>query len=129
MSKKTDRPIAVRGERMRIVYAVTVDGSSPAKGFVEGLSEPDLCKLVNLFKWMADQGQIRNVQRFKPVDGPIYEFKSFQRGGANQIRVLCFRDGRDWVLTNGFVKKRDKIDQAEIARARRIMNEDQNRRR
>ena len=32
----------------------------------------------------------------------------------------CFREGRCWVVTHGFIKKTDKIDPEQIRRAERI---------
>ena len=66
---------------------------------------------------MAEHGTVRNPEQFKPVQGKIFEFKK------HQIRVFCFREGDRWLLTNGYKKKKTKLDQGEIDRAERIMGE------
>lgn len=114
----TDRPREVTGRRKSIEYAVCADGSSPAREFVAGLSLADQAKILNLFRWLADHGEIKNGQKFKRLDGPIWEFK------AHQIRIPCFQDGSAWVLTHGFIKKSDRAPRSEIDRAYRIQAED-----
>jgi hypothetical protein len=66
---------------------------------------------------MAKHGQIKNEQKFRHLEGKIWEFKS------DQNRVLCFQDGNCWILTNGFQKKQDKTRRKEIKRANDIRAE------
>ena len=117
MSKDTDSSIVVRGNQRTIEYAICANGSMPAKEFIEGLSEPDQAKILVLFRRMAEKGNVPNREQFKLVEGKIFEFKK------QQIRVFCFRKGDRWLLTNGYKKKRDKLDRSEIDRAQRIMQE------
>ena len=117
MSKDADSNIVVRGNQRTIEYAICANGSMPAKEFVEGLSEPDQTKLLVLFRRMAEKGNVPNRQQFKPVEDKIFEFKK------QQMRVFCFRKDDRWLLTNGYKKKRDKLDRSEIDRAQRIMQE------
>lgn len=123
MSLNDDRPVLARGGKLTIVCARRANGSSPAREFIESLDMGDQGKLFAMFQRMADVGQISNRQKFKKLDGKIFEFKSYQ------IRMPCFRDGLQWVITHGFVKKRDRVPPAEIVRANAIMNEDLQRRR
>jgi Phage derived protein Gp49-like (DUF891) len=120
MDEPPQRPIVANGRCFTVAYAVCNDGSSPAKEFVDGCDKRDRAKLAFLIQNRAELGlnEWRNREKFKPIGGPLFEFKSFQ------IRILCFRDGATWVLTHGFVKKKDDIPPAEIERARRIMRED-----
>ena len=117
MSKDADSTIVVRGNLRTIEYAIRANGSMPAKEFIEGLSEPDQAKILVLFRRMAEKGDLPNREQFKLVKGKIFEFKK------QQIRVFCFRKEERWLLTNGYKKKRDKLDRSEIDRAQRIMQE------
>ena len=117
MSRDADRPIVVRGSLRTIEYAVCANGSMPAKDFIESLDESGQRKMATLFDRMAKHGNAPNPKQFKPVRGKIFEFKK------HQIRVFCFRKGDRWLLTNGYKKKTDKLDQGEIDRAERIMRE------
>lgn len=72
-----------------------------------------------LFKRLGDTGRIDHREKFKKLDGELWEFKS------HQIRMPCaFRHPRLVVVTHGFIKKTGRIPPAEIARAERILNED-----
>ncbi len=116
------RPIAERGAQRTIEYAVRADGTSPAREFVEGLAIPDQMKLARLFKRLADDGQIRDGEKFKRLERDIWEFKIRTRDTG--ARVPCFADGKAWVLTHGFLKKEDRAPPSEIALAERIRSED-----
>jgi hypothetical protein len=122
MRGEADRPVAANGTALSVLYAVGSDGASPAKEFVELQEIKDQRKLAVLFQRMADVGELRNREKFKKVEGDIWEFKS------HQLRILCFRDGPNWILTNGFLKKKDQIPPSELDRAQRIMSEDSRRR-
>lgn len=117
MRRDADRPVAVRGSLRTIEYAVCANGSMPAKGFIEGLVESDQRKMATLFVRMANHGDVPNHKQFKSVRAKIFEFKK------HQIRVFCFRKGDCWLLTNGYKKKTNKLDQREVNRAERIMRE------
>lgn len=51
------------------------------------------------------------------LEGPIRELRVSH--GRKEVRVLFFIQGRDIVLTNGFLKKTDRIPRSEIERALR----------
>lgn len=61
---------------------------------------------------MASQGKISNREKFKKIDGALYEFK------ADQLRMPCFFDSKNRVvITHGFRKKSDDIPPGEIQKA------------
>ncbi len=118
MSNNTDSSLVVRGTMRTIEYAVRLNGSMPAKEFIENdLSLIEQASLVALFRRMADHGSVPNREQFKHVENEIFEFKK------HQIRVFCFRKGDRWLLTNGYRKKKDRLDPSEVRRAKRIMKE------
>ena len=113
--------VVVQGTRCTIEYAVCADGSMPAKEFIEGLDEQDQRRLVTLFHRLADTGVISNREQFKHLEGKIWEFK------RHQVRVGCFQAGARWLLTHGFIKKRNDWPKSEVKRANRIRDEHINR--
>jgi phage-related protein len=118
MDKAVDTYVLVKGSQRTIECALCSDGSMPAKEFIHGLGEDVQRKLDVLFRRMADTGRIFNEQQFKHLEGTkLYEFK------RDQVRVGCFQIGNRWILTHGFVKKKDKWPKHEIERAKRIMTE------
>lgn len=118
MSKDADdKKVVARGSLRTIAYATGANGSMPAKDLIEGLDESDQRKIAALFQRMADQGKVANREQFKKVEDDLFEFKK------HQTRVFCFRRGNTWFLTNGYRKKKKKLDPSEVARARRIRGE------
>ena len=118
MSMDADSPLVVHGPMRIIEYAVCSNGIMPARKFIEKeLNESERTMLLVLFKRMADHGTVPNREQFKKVEGEIFEFKK------HQIRVFCFRTGDHWLLTNGYKKKKDRLDPGEVKRAKRIMAE------
>lgn len=118
MSKDADRSvIVVQGTARTIEFAVCSNGSMPAKEFIEGLDESDQRKLDTLFRRLAETGRIFNREQFKLVEGEIYEFK------RHQVRVGCFQIGSRWILTHGFIKKRNEWPKSELVRASQIRKE------
>ena len=113
------RPIAYRGRRFTIAYAVERNGRSPGQAFFDKLSLQDRAKLMRLFALLGDEGKITNPEKFGDLGEGFREFKSFQ------IRMPCrFIAGGIVLVTHGFVKKKDKTPKEEINRAKRIFQED-----
>jgi hypothetical protein len=96
-------------------------GDALAADFVDGLPEGDQVKDVRLMKEFAERGEIRNTQKFRLEQKPIYTLESFQ------IRILCFylpgSSKRTIILTHGFVKKGDKLPKRELSKALQIHGE------
>ena len=76
-------------------------------------------KFIISFKNMANRGRIDNKQKFRRLDGPIYEFK------CKTSRILSFQKGTTWYLTHGFSGKSGsgKCPRKEIEKAKIIMEE------
>jgi hypothetical protein len=114
-SSSDDTPVC-RGHWGTVEYAVCSNGQKLAERFVLGLKQSDQQKLARLFIAMASTGEIRNREKFKKVEGKIFEFK------CHQIRIGCFQVGLCWFLTHGFIKKQDDWPKSELDRAVRVMS-------
>jgi phage-related protein len=92
------------------------DGSScPAEEYISNLLEADKKKVFALLERTAAHGPPHNEQKFRKVEGDLFEFKSFQD------RLLCFfQPNSVIILTHGFRKKRERIPRGEIQRAERL---------
>ena len=117
MCTDADRPIVARGALRTIEYAVCLNGSVPARDFIEELPQAELSRLAALFQRLADTGKIADPRKFKKLEGKLYEFKRYQ------VRTGCFRIENRWILTHGFIKQKDKWPRRELERAERIMRE------
>ncbi len=91
--------------------------------FIDDLEGADQKKIMALLQRAADYGPPNNVEKFKKVEGNIWEFKSFQ------VRILCALVGRNVIiLTHGFTKKKDKTPPNEIEKAKELLIAYHNRR-
>jgi mRNA-degrading endonuclease RelE of RelBE toxin-antitoxin system len=105
----------VASGRKVVVWARSSDGLCHGKDFFDQLDERDQAKVQALLEMMASQGVIKNREKFKKIDGELFEFKS------GQIRLPCFFDSKNRVvITHGFRKKSDDIPPREIERAESI---------
>ncbi|CAN5895799.1 hypothetical protein BH23PLA1_BH23PLA1_24580 [soil metagenome] len=123
------RPILYQGAQRDIVCAVKTDGTSPAKHYIDALSESDQAKFSSLFVWMGDLGMLRNKEKFRAIGDvkcsitesiskiSLFEFK------IHGERIVTFQSGRRWVLTHGFSKK-GAVLKTERERAKQIIEED-----
>ncbi|MGA2267478.1 MAG: type II toxin-antitoxin system RelE/ParE family toxin [Bryobacteraceae bacterium] len=114
------RPTAYAGSLFTVVYAVCADRSSPGAQFYRTeLDDLERAKMNTLFKYIGDHGRITNQEKFRKLQGELWEFKS------HQVRMPCYYlPGRLLVITHGFRKKGNSTPPEEIARAGRIRQED-----
>jgi len=78
----------------------------------------DFIRMMNLILRFAEQGQIRNREKFVHEVEQIYAFKE------NQVRVYCFfGKGNDLILCNGAIKKQDQARPEDLDKARKLRNE------
>ncbi len=111
-------PIIYTGTSRTIEAALLKDGTMPAMSFLESLAVSDQTKLYALFRKLGDTGHIKTREKFKNLEGDLWEFKSFQ------IRMPCFHQtGGRVVITHGFRKRRSKVRKAEIERAKHIRSD------
>src|SRR2546425_673369 len=96
------------------------EGNKPVLAFLEGLRKQDrvLHKLV-----VAGIKKLEISERHGPPLTQLVDQKDdifeLRIGDKNIARVFFFfRQGREVILTNGYVKKQQKVDTGELARAR-----------
>ena len=116
-----ERKLVYRGQKFRIAFARDRSGSSEAEEFFDHLPTGDKAKLMHLFRILCDHGKHSNPEKFGDLGAGLYEFKSFQ------IRMPYAHSEYEnglIIVTHGFRKKKDRTAPSEIARARRILDED-----
>ena len=96
------------------------EGNKPVLAFLEGLrkQDPILHKLVvgGIKKLETSERYGLPLTRLVDQKDDIFELRI---GDKNIARVFFFfRQGRKIILTNGYVKKRQKVDTGELERAR-----------
>jgi hypothetical protein len=121
MAELPERYIVATGVRGTIECAVRARGAMEAKEFLDSPQcRRSLPALLALFQCIVDQAIDDEEIGPKPLKKTcIHEFVK------GQVRLFCYRDGTAWVLTNGDLKKSMETPKANIKRAERIMEEDQ----
>jgi hypothetical protein len=114
-------PVAVKGPKVTVEWAVDDRGRMPALEFFKSLEKDDRLKVIALFKRLADTGEIASREHFKNLGrsgGGLWEFKRFQ------LRFLGdYRPGGRFVVAYGVRKKRDDLNPTDIEKAIRILAE------
>jgi len=109
------------GSKADIYLYIDERGSKPVELYIESLQEDEQKKIIRLFKFMLDLGEIKNKEKFKQLEKNIFEFKS------EPHRVLCFIlqgfKKKSYVLTNAFMKEKGKTPKKEILKANKIKKE------
>jgi hypothetical protein len=106
------------------VYDLERDGRRETKEFIVGLDERAQLRLVKTFRQLAQTGRAgRDEQRFKHLDGPVYEVKEH----SVNARLFCFRwKSRVIICTHGTRKpagKGTKQYQEAIEKVKRLLEE------
>ena len=92
------------------------DGSCPIEEFLDSLDNKMRAKILLAIALLETNGPQLREPYSKPLGDGIFEIRAKQ--GNNITRTLYFfYDGKQIILTNGFVKKTQKTPSAEIQRA------------
>jgi phage-related protein len=109
-----------------IIYYEKVDGHSPVYDFLEALSEKEKAKAFNWIAMLEQQGPQLPRPYADILEDGIHELRIKLTG--DQVRVLYFFCYRDFIiLTHCFVKTSDKVQPAEIVKAKRYREDFLNR--
>lgn len=110
--------IVYNGEAFTIEWYYDQKGKSQPRDFYEKLDQDQKIQLLKLVKIIGDIGQIRNKTKFRSEGDKIFAFK------PKPNRFLCFfMEGKKIIITNGFVKKKDKLSPEEKERALKHMED------
>ena len=105
-----------------IEFCSTLNGTEPAKVFIERLDPKMIAKILRIIELLENNGpDIRRLYSEYLRDG-IFEIRVKQ--GNNIVRILYFfAIGGKIVLTNGFVKKTARTPKAEIEKAKKYKSD------
>lgn len=110
-----------QGHKADIYVYLNPRGEALVADFIDSLNQEDQAKVVQLIRFFGEHGEIRNTQKFRLEEKPVYVLKSYQ------IRIPCFylpqQGKRTLVLTHGFIKKSPRMPKPELERARNIYRE------
>ena len=96
----------------------TTDGKQPAKDFLLSLNIKMRAKMLRMIDLLMKNGNELREPYSKLISDGIYELRA--KVGSDISRVLYFfMIGHHIILTNGFIKKTQKIPNKELERAKR----------
>ena len=95
-------------QRFEVEYFEKEDGTYPAEEFILSQDVKMRAKLFRLLELLEEKGNTLREPYSKSLDDGIFEIRAKQ--GNNITRVLYFfYVGNKIILTNGFVKKSQKL--------------------
>jgi phage-related protein len=102
----------VDGELKIVEWYFDDRGKMPAQKYWENLEKSEKEKAARLFRYMAQEGKIKNKEKFVHEGDGIYAFK------PSKDRFFCFffGDGKV-VVTNAYKKKSNKMPPGEKNKA------------
>ena len=110
--------IVYQGKAFTIEWYFSNKKKSHPKDYFQGLDIQQKNKAMNLFQLMGEVGKILNIEKFRNEGNGIYAFK------PQPDRFLCFfAKGNKIIITNGFIKKSDKLPKSEKEKALRYMKD------
>lgn len=106
--------IIYQGQKFQVEFYFTPDGRIPAKEYLEELSLDIKAKLLALVKYIAENGKIFDITKFRMVskNEKIFEFKPLS------CRFFTFFfEGKRIIITNGYMKKSQKVSGRDLQKA------------
>ncbi|HEY3243424.1 MAG TPA: type II toxin-antitoxin system RelE/ParE family toxin [Phycisphaerae bacterium] len=121
MDGQDDIPLefVATGRQRDVVYAIRANGEMPARSFFNDLPPADKAALLAYFDHLCQSGRLAKdkLKKLHSRSGEAWEFI------RHDWRIGAFPNGRQWVLTSGFAKKKQKTDRRHIELIERIRDE------
>lgn len=109
-------------QEFEIIFYKEKNGDIPVKIFLDSLDDKMRAKMLLSIRIIKENGPLVRLPYSEEIEDGIFELRA--KSGSNISRVLYFFVvGRKIVLTNGFMKKTQKIPRNEIERAKRFKEE------
>ena len=106
----------LRSGRRCTVFALVVDHGCEVTDCLMELPEDVRSKMEAVIRGLADEGFVRNQQKFRRLDAGVYELKLRNP----PVRLFCFQDGRNWVCTHGHTKPGPRELRTHVAKVKSL---------
>ncbi len=101
-----------------IEFYETIDGKKPVEEFMDSLDDKMASKLIGLMDILEERGTELRKPYSKYLEDGIFELRCQQ--GSNITRVLYFfYIDKRIIITNGFIKKKQKMPKKELKLAKK----------
>jgi phage-related protein len=95
------------------IYVLEENGSCELLEFFENAPGGEVARIQRYFDRIKNHGVITNPEQSKHIGNGIYYLRTW-----DGLRVFYFFDvGKMVICTNGYIKKKNKIDPKEVKRA------------
>ncbi len=111
----------------RVDFFKKADGTCPVEEFLDSLDVKMRAKVVMGLSLLRRNGPLLREPYSKPLGDGIFELRTQQANNITRVLYFFF-DGRQIIMTNGFVKKTRRTPPGEIALAKRYREEYYNKR-
>lgn len=121
MIPKPEEYIFYKGKKLQVEFYFNDKGEMPAKEFLEDIPiDIVVVKLAAFVKLIADEGTLYDEHKFRIVDRKekIYEFKP-----AGYRFFNFFHESKKIIITNGYAKKSQKVDNKALNKAIQLKKE------
>ena len=104
--------------KFEVDFYETANGKKPAEDFLMSLDQQMRSKMLSMITVLEENGNKLREPYSKFVSDGIYELRG--KVGSDISRILYFfMVGQNIILTNGFIKKTQKIPSKEFKRAKK----------
>lgn len=108
--------------RFEVEFYRRSDGIEPAKDFLLSLGKKMRAKMMDMIALLQDNGYELREPYSKHLSDGIFELRA--KVGSDSTRVLFFfYVNRRIILTNGFIKKTQKIPWGELEKAKKYRSD------
>lgn len=113
-------------DEFEIIFYDKPNGEEPAKDFIMSLDDKMRAKIVSLIEMLANNGYALREPYSKHLADDIFELRAKVASDISRV-LYFFVVGKKIVITNGFVKKTQKISKRELELAKKYRNDFLNR--
>lgn len=109
-------------EKFLIIFYKTKDDYCPSREFIFSLDKKSMSKILASLKALEEKGNAAREPLSKYLDDGIFELRTWNH--VLNIRLLYFFDeNKQIVITNGFIKKTQKLPVKEFKLAKKYRND------
>lgn len=108
--------------RFEVDFYEKRNGEQPAKEFMLSLDKKLRAKLADTIMILQDNGYELREPYSKHISEGIFELRAKQGSDITRVMYFFYVD-RHIILTNGFIKKKQKTPQSEIEKAKRYRSD------
>ena len=109
-------------DKFTVQFYVKENGECPVEEFLMNLNKKMRAKLVGMIQILQEKGNLLREPYSKHLEDGIFEIRGKVGGDISRVLYFFYHDGKI-IMTNGFIKKTQKIPKAELEKAKKYRKE------